>query len=1377
MASLAPQPAAHIDFLILGPLEVLDEGRAVRLGGAKQRALLAVFLLHRGEALSTERLIDELWGERPPATAAKTVQVHVSRLRKALAGGKGNGSTGMIVTREHGYELELDPDRLDAHRFERLVAEGRRELASGRPERATEALERALSLWRGPPLADLAYEPFAQREIARLDDLRVGALEQLIEARIALGAHAELVEQLETLIAEHPYREGLRAQLMLALYRSDRQAEALQAYQDARRTLVEELGIEPGERLRGLERAILAQDPALAAPVGSDEADAEPRGQPPDELPTGVVTFLLTDIEGSSGLWEADPEGMAAALELHDELIATTVQAYAGRLLKTKGEGDATVTVFPRASEAVAAAVDLQEALGAASWPGELELRLRIALHTGEAHERAGDYFGPALNRAARLRALARGGATVVSQATAEIVHDRLPTEAELVALGRRALRGLKRPENVFELRRVAAQAAPPPGPVGVERAAAEAVAETPRGAFVGRERELAEVVACLDDAVAGRGRLILLGGEPGIGKSRLAEELIAQAKARGARVLVGRCWEAGGAPAYWPWVQVLRPYLRETDREALRAQLGEAGADMAAVLPEVRDLLPDLPPPRAVDSEGARFRLLESVASFLRNAASATPLALFLDDLHAGDASSLLLLRFVAGQLAGAPILIVGCYRDTAVGPELAEALAELSREPAVLRLALKGLSGSDTSRLLELTLGHVPADELAAKVQSGTQGNPLFATEIGRLLASEGSGAAVPGKLPIPEGVREAIGQRLQRQSESCRQVLALASVVGREFDPDLLGRVSGLEEDELFAALEEAATARLVGGVPESSGRLRFSHILVRDALYEELSAPRRLRLHRAVAEALEAFYARNPEPHLAELAHHYLEAGIALADKAIEYAQLAGDRAASQHGYEEAARHYASALRVLDATGSGEADRARELLLSFGEVQSRAGSGQEAKRALQRAAMLAGQAGRSDQLARAAIAYGGRFAWARASTDPALVPLLERALAAAGEQDSRTRVMLLARLAAARRDDPGGERRFRLAEQAVEIARRIGDPVTLAAALEGQWIAVEGPEALSRGDGIGQGERLIALGESIGDKERVFAGHDYRLRSFWILGDRAGVEVELEALDVLADELRQPAQRWHQGTVRTELALMEGQFERAERLVSETLELGQRSESWNAVVSERLALFVLRRAQGRLAELEGTIERSTHEYPALLRFRCALAHLYAELRRQEAARAAVDSLLSRDLGQEHLDTEWFFSMSLLPDPCAFLGDGDAAAKLYSLLLPYEHVYAEAPIEAVFGSLARGLGVLATTLRRFDEAERHFEVAIDTERRMRAPPWLAHAQHDLAAMLLARGAADDRERAHELLEEAAATYRQHGMPTWASRATALA
>jgi DNA-binding SARP family transcriptional activator len=278
-----------MEFRILGSLEVLDEGRAITLGGSKQRALLALLLLHPNETLSTDRLIDELWGERPPANAAKTVQMQISRLRKVLAGEAGNGSAGMVVTRERGYELRLDPERLDSHRFERLVAEGRRELEARRPERAVSTLEGALSLWRGAPLAELAYEPFAQGEIGRLEGLRIAAVEELIEAKLALGRHADVVERLEALIGEHPYRERLRAQLMLALYRSDRQADALQAYQNARRTLVEELGIEPGERLRELERAILAQDPALASPsVEAVEPAPAPEAGPLDSAPVSV---------------------------------------------------------------------------------------------------------------------------------------------------------------------------------------------------------------------------------------------------------------------------------------------------------------------------------------------------------------------------------------------------------------------------------------------------------------------------------------------------------------------------------------------------------------------------------------------------------------------------------------------------------------------------------------------------------------------------------------------------------------------------------------------------------------------------------------------------------------------------------------------------------------------------------------------------------------------------------------------------------------------------------------------------------------------------------------------------------------------------------
>jgi predicted ATPase/DNA-binding SARP family transcriptional activator len=534
-----------MEFRILGPLEVLDEGRRLALGGRKPRALLALLLLHRGETLGLERLIDELWGERPPATAAKSLRVHVSRLRGALSAGSGERSDELVVTRGHGYQLMLDPERLDAHRFERLVAEGRRELAVGRPERALVALEEGLSLWRGRPLDDLAYEPFAQQAIARLDDMRVAATEELVEARLALGRHADVLSELDPLIAEQPYRERLRAQLMLALYRCDRQADALQAYQDARRALVEGLGIEPGERLRELERAILAQDPALAAPAARPDIEArssemgEAPAPPPvlGELPTGVITFLLTDIEGSSGLWEADAGAMAASLELHDELIADAVGRRAGRLLKSKGEGDSTLTVFRRASDAAACAVEIQRALQNAQWPGGLDLRARVALHTGEAHERGGDYFGPALNRAARLRGLARGGATVVSQATAEIVRERLPPETELVERGRQQLLGLSRPENVFELRAsaqttVADEPAPEaprtmvaaaPDALGGPPAPPTAHLQAPMTRTIGREVERLAIAQLLS---RGEIRLVTLTGPGGVGKTRLASEV-----------------------------------------------------------------------------------------------------------------------------------------------------------------------------------------------------------------------------------------------------------------------------------------------------------------------------------------------------------------------------------------------------------------------------------------------------------------------------------------------------------------------------------------------------------------------------------------------------------------------------------------------------------------------------------------------------------------------------------------------------------------------------------------------------------------------------------------------------------------------------------
>jgi DNA-binding SARP family transcriptional activator len=1163
-----------MEFRILGPLEALDEGRVVRLGGSRQRALLAVLLLHANEVVSSDRLTDELWSGATPKDAAKALSVAVARLRKALEPATGEREP-LIVTRPPGYELRIAPDQLDLHRFNELVAEAR---GTARPATAAAKLRDALALWRGPPLADLAYEPFAQREIAPLEDLRVAALEQLIEAKLELGAHAEVLGQLEALIAEHPYRERLRAQLMLALYRSERQADALQAYQDARRTLVEELGIEPGERLRELERAILAQDPAL-------------------------------------------------------QLVAE------------------------------------------------------------------------------------------------------------------------------------------PPG-------AARPAVEATRSAFVGRERELAELVAGLDDVFAGRGRLFLLAGEPGIGKSRLADELIDQARGRGARVLVGRCWEAGGAPAYWPWVQSLRAYVRGAEPDTLRAQLGAGGADLAHLLPELRERFPDLPEPPSLESEAARFRLFDAAAEFLRRASDGRPIVFVLDDLHAADAPSLLLLRFLARQLGLTRVLLLCAYRDVdpLLGQPLTEMLVEVAREPATRHLRLGGLSEGEVAEYVELTAPEIASGELVAALDEESEGNPLFVGEMVRLLSAEGvrPGSTAELRLALPQSVRDVIARRLSHLSGECSRVLVLASVLGREFALDALDRLAGVPEDELLDVLDEAMAARVVADVPGAPDRLRFAHVLIRDTLYEELPATRRLRLHREVGEALEALYGINPQPHLAELAHHYLLAGATAAEKAIRYAAAAGDRAASQLAYEEATRHYLSALHMLETRGARDERRTCELLLSLGEVLSRAGNSAQSKEALQRAAAIAEQEGWTDKLARAALGYGGRFAWARAGSDPALVPLLERALAAVAQRDSAARVRLLARLAGAIRDEPSRGRRVGLAEEALEIARRRGDPSTLAYALEGYWLAVEGPD--SGGEGIMVGDQLVSLGEQIGDKERVFSGRDFRLSAIWNLADRAGIDVELDSLAKLADELRQPPQLWYVGTVRTMLVLMEGRFEEAEQLISETLALGQRAENWHAPVSQRLQLFVLRRAQGRLAELEQTIRRSVHEYPTLLRFRCALAHLHGQLGREREARTALDGLLSRDLGREHVDSEWLFALSLLPDPCASLGHDDGAGTLYSLLLPYKDLYVQAPAEASFGSVARALGVLASRLRRFDDAQMHFETAVEKERIMGARPWLAHTQHDYARMLLARAQTGDGKQARALIAQALATYRELGMQGWAEEASNL-
>jgi YVTN family beta-propeller protein len=423
-----------MDFRILGPLEVEQEGRPVRLGGPRQQALLVLLLLNANDVVPSARLIEEIWGDEPPETARTALQVHVSQLRKALG-------AEYIETRAPGYKLDLEPGRLDLSRFEQLVTEGRGALAGGDAERASNTLREALSIWRGSPFPALEDVGFARRERLRLGELRIAALEERIEADLQLGRHAEVVPELEALLAEHPLRERLRAQLMLALYRCGRQAEALDVYRHGR-ALADELGLLPGESLRRLERAILQQDPALAAPEAA-------QARAPAPVPTGTVTFLFTDIEGSTRLLNELGDAYGSLLEQQYRLLRAAFDEHGGQEIES--QGDAFMFAFRRARDAVHAAVEAERAFAAAEWPRAVAVRIRIGIHTGEPGLAERGYHGLDVVRAVRMSGAAYGGQILVSSPTRDLVGDAVPG-VSFRDLGEHTLRGIDAVERIFQV-------------------------------------------------------------------------------------------------------------------------------------------------------------------------------------------------------------------------------------------------------------------------------------------------------------------------------------------------------------------------------------------------------------------------------------------------------------------------------------------------------------------------------------------------------------------------------------------------------------------------------------------------------------------------------------------------------------------------------------------------------------------------------------------------------------------------------------------------------------------------------------------------------------------------------------------------------------
>jgi DNA-binding CsgD family transcriptional regulator/tetratricopeptide (TPR) repeat protein len=896
---------------------------------------------------------------------------------------------------------------------------------------------------------------------------------------------------------------------------------------------------------------------------------------------------------------------------------------------------------------------------------------------------------------------------------------------------------------------------------------------------FVGRDREIVQGLSLLEDALAGRGRLLLLAGNPGIGKSRMADELGSRAKERGVQVAWGRCWEAGGAPAYWPWIQSLRSIVRHTGPDELRGHMGRGAADIAQLLPEIADRLGSLPVPPTLDPDQARFRLFDSVTTFLSNQAGSQPVMLVLDDLHVADVPSLLLLRFVAGALDDDRLLVLATYRDTELSPEhpLATTLAELAREQSVRRLTLRGLPREDVGRFIQATAGFSPTESIVQAVHEETEGNPLFVEEVTRLLLEEGrldEGAWAPAPRHLtPRSVREVIGRRFEHLSDDCLDTLRLASVLGREFAIDALSLLAERSVEDVVVAFDEARSAGVITDVPGTKGRLRFSHALIRECLYVEMGTAKRIRLHRLAAQVLEELYSKDLESHLSELAHHFFEGAIGREiDIAIRYARRAGDKAVSLLAYEEAVRMYRLALEGLTQS-NGDPTLRCELLLSLGDAQVLVGDQAGSKQTYLQAADLGRSLGLRDHLARAALGYGGRQVWARAGGDRRVVPLLKEGLAAVGERDSALRARTLARLAGALRDAPSAEPRESFGKQAVEVARRLDDPRTLAYALEGMLAVLWKPD--NPQERLAMASELASLGELAGDGERQLAGNLYRLQVFLELGDLPSVYQELDTMDRVAEVLRQPAMSWTGVQSRAVLAVLEGRFETAEPLMSTALHLGERSLRSDALVGNTLLLFHVRREKGQLAQMEELIRRSAVEFTWYPMLRCALALLYCELGRKTQARTEFEEIAAQDLSGIPFDNNWLFGLSLLSEVAYFLGDDRRARTLYERLLPYRDRNVFAAAEGCLGSLSRPLGLLAAVMSKPGEAERHLEDALVLNERMGARPWVAHTQYDLAILLINRNMLGDRTRAIELLERASKTCDDLGMRALGEKITA--
>lgn len=1079
---------------------------------------------------------------------------------------------------------------------------------------------------------------------------------------------------------------------------------------------------------------------------------------------SAVVTFLFTDLVGSTELLDRLGDDAAEQVRrTHFRLLRDAVAGAGGEEVKNLGDG--LMVAFASALAAVRCATAMQQAVARHN-AGEQEatLDVRIGLHVGEPIREEDDYFGASVVVAKRLCDRANGGQVIASDLLRGLVGSR--GGFEFVSLGPLALKGLSEPVPAFE---VSWQA---PAPTETARQFPAGLDQPTLARYVGRTAERDALMKAWKIAVAGGTKLVMVAGEPGVGKTRLVSEVARSVHDDGAVVLFGRCTEDALMP-YQPFVEALRDYAASASAMQVAEETGPGAVQLARLVPDLGARLGLSEPGLRADPESERFLLFESVAGWLDAIARRAPVLLVLDDVHWADSSTLQLVGFLARRLGERRLAVVGTYRETDLARThpLAQTLADLRRERRVERISLHGLDADMVAELIGAIGGQTPPADFAVLVHAETEGNPFFIEEVLVHLAESGALRQDDGEwvltapldqLGVPEGVREVVGRRLDRLGETANRALSVAAVVGREFDLDLVAHVSGLSTDELLDIVDHCLGARIVVEAPGVPGRFSFSHALIRQTLYDELGSTRRVVFHERVARAIETLRAGRLDDHIGTLAHHFLEATtVAGVTTAVDYAQRAAQQAVARSAYVEAAEILERARQTVELLTPEDDATLADLWLGIGDARWR--SRADAPAAFLNAAECARRADAAGGLARAAWGYG-LATWVPGVTNTQCIALAEEALAALGDTEPGLRAYALTAIARELASSDQLERRSRAARQAMTLARQIGDPmaVTIAA-----WAYAD--DLYWSGDANGS---ALVWREAFDAAERASDGW-YALGA---LQNLVGVTLAAGNLDEyeqaltrhaqMAERLRIPGQLFHASALRVARLLIRGEIRAAEPALDDLSGLIDENRPEDGFIYGTL-MMGLRTEQDRVDELIDEMRESAAENPGLPVFRIALALYLLGLGQAEEARSHYLPFLDDIVGTIPNDVNQVISMVALAAICDAIDDDPTRGALTAWLTPRASQYAVIGVGlGSEGSIERSLGVLARVAGRLDDAEAHLERAFIANQRLESARLVAGTQYDLARVLLQRARAGDRVRALDLIRAARALAEEHGL-----------